>query len=219
MNQQVGGTWTEDFRHVAKSYYNGNRPAVPDDCPTLLAKLMAAGWAAKQEDRPKSSYLLRLADELQADDWLAPPQQQQSYDDWLAALGMQDKKDDLYEYDIREGQEPPPLQKLKDMLKEEEDFKDMIEDVFEDDDDAQAIFKAAVVTLSELQPGDKPINTLDARDSLEQDPTSEELASELAESKAMMAKLNEQLVSELAESKATMAKLEARLVALEKRGR
>ena len=82
----------------------------------------------------------------------------------LVALGIQDKKGpredtkDLHAHDIRQGQEP--LDKLAEMLQDEtdegvdedgelkyEDFKDMIEDLFENDKAAQAKFRAAVAAL------------------------------------------------------------------------
>eukprot|EP01046_Picozoa_sp_COSAG06_P070153 COSAG06_NODE_19483_length_836_cov_1.118046_1_plen_211_part_01 len=58
-----GGQWTEDLRAVAKAYYHGNRPKIPDDCPLLLSKLMVACWQDNQQDRPSSSFMQKLVDD------------------------------------------------------------------------------------------------------------------------------------------------------------
>ena len=75
----------------------------------------------------------------------------QTYDGWLAANEIDDKKDELYEYDVREGHDP--LGKLVEMLREEkeeevEDLQDMIEDIFEGDEAAQGDFRSVVVALA-----------------------------------------------------------------------
>ena len=80
------------------------------------------------------------------------------YGDWLSELGLTDKKDELHEYDIREGEDP--LVKLVEMLQDEEqDFNDMLEDVLEDDDDAQGKFRRAVEALRDESPGADNYNT------------------------------------------------------------
>eukprot|EP01046_Picozoa_sp_COSAG06_P024280 COSAG06_NODE_1972_length_7938_cov_4.377216_1_plen_95_part_00 len=75
---------------------------------------------------------------------------------WLQENGFEEKKDQLDEWDVREStpgsNEPLPLEKLQAMLTEEEcdedfeDFKDMLEDLFEDDG-MQLKFRAAVEAL------------------------------------------------------------------------
>lgn len=50
----AGGQWTKDFRDIARAYYNGTRPEIPEHCPKLLSRLMEACWQDKQEHWPKS---------------------------------------------------------------------------------------------------------------------------------------------------------------------
>ena len=72
------------------------------------------------------------------------------YDTWLSSLKIVDKKQDLHDYDIREGKDP--LGKLVEMMQdEEEDFEEMVEDLFADDADGQATsrFRAEVQALTE----------------------------------------------------------------------
>eukprot|EP01046_Picozoa_sp_COSAG06_P047672 COSAG06_NODE_6977_length_2689_cov_40.568726_1_plen_682_part_00 len=148
-NEPDGGEWKEDFRTVATSYYNGNRPKIPDDCPTLLSKLMVACWQDKQQDRPSSDFMQKLVDGTT--DWLhvdaAAPEV--SFDEWLADVGVEARKDELYEYDVREGK--APLEKLVEMMtEEEEDFAEMLDDLFAGNEDTRERFRAAVVELKEL---------------------------------------------------------------------
>ena len=146
-----GGKWAEDFRGVPIAYYNGNRPTVPDDCPTLLGKLMEACWAAKQEDRPSSAYLQRLVDEIDPERWLKAPDapasdgQPASYTEFLTKLGLQDKKDDLAEY-LEDGNE------LRDLM--QMDKQDLDDDILNDDDlglddETKGSFRAAAVELKQ----------------------------------------------------------------------
>eukprot|EP01046_Picozoa_sp_COSAG06_P092946 COSAG06_NODE_39151_length_415_cov_4.715190_1_plen_134_part_10 len=87
-----------------------------------------------------------------------------TYDDWLEALEAtvgckpanytlkkpfasgQAWKGALYEWGVREGVDPPPLEELVQMLIEEredegEDLQDMLDDVLEDEEDAQEKFR------------------------------------------------------------------------------
>ena len=71
---------------------------------------------------------------------------------------MADKKEQLAEWDVKEQANPEskelgPLEKLQAMLKEEqdgqvEDFADMLEDLFEDEEEVQASFREAVEQLT-----------------------------------------------------------------------
>eukprot|EP01046_Picozoa_sp_COSAG06_P009655 COSAG06_NODE_507_length_14929_cov_109.047067_4_plen_2293_part_00 len=102
------------------------------------------------------------------------------YDIFLSELGLEYKKDALAEWDIREkadedSQEPEPLEKLQSMLKEEreaegEDFADMVEDIFsEEEKDSLSAFRAAVEQLlnDSSQPDVSPVEgTATAWDSL-----------------------------------------------------
>jgi hypothetical protein len=155
------GKPAEDMQQVAKWYFNGARPVFDglqasdrlfDSFPPLLRLLIEGCWAGKQADRLRFEEIESLLSDASLG-WLdvpeveVEPEATESYDDWLAKNGLQDKKDGLHEYDIREGEDP--LGKLVEMMQDEEDdFKDMIEDVLEDDDDAQTKFRAAVSELA-----------------------------------------------------------------------
>ena len=145
-----GGEWKEDYRAVATAYYNGNRPSIPDDCPTLLAALMVACWQDKQQDRPSSSFMARLADEdqLPVERWLEAPQplQELTYESFLAGLGMEDRKGDLADYLSKPGAELTELIQM--------DEQDLDEDILEDgdlgfDEEMKARFRAAVAELKQ----------------------------------------------------------------------
>jgi hypothetical protein len=138
------GQWTEDLRAVAKAYYNGNRPAIPADCPVLLAKLMAACWQDRQQDRPTSSYMQRLVSQLPHERWLGPPEPELTYSVFLGRLGLADKKDELADYLSDPGAE---LTELKQMAMDELDS-----DILEDgelgfDEETKERFRAAVAEL------------------------------------------------------------------------
>ena len=140
-----GGQWKEDFRAVAKAYFHGSRPEIPDDCPPLLSKLMVACWQDKQQDRPTSSFMRRLSGLLPDEQWLEPPGQELSYDEFLGQLGLADKKDELAEYLSQPGAE---LVELKQM-----DPEDLQEDILNDadldfDEDTKTRFRAAVAELN-----------------------------------------------------------------------
>eukprot|EP01046_Picozoa_sp_COSAG06_P032991 COSAG06_NODE_3336_length_5489_cov_47.109276_3_plen_456_part_00 len=151
-----GGEWKEDYRAVATAYYNGNRPSIPDDCPTLLSALMVACWQDRQDrqqDRPSSSFMARLADEdnkdwLPVERWLEAPQPQHelTYDSFLVGLGMEDKKGDLADYLSKPGAELTELVQM--------DEQDLDDDILEDvdlgfDEEMKARFRAAVAELKQ----------------------------------------------------------------------
>ena len=214
-NEPAGGTWTKDFRHVAKSYYNGNRPTVPGDCPTLLAKLMVAGWAAKQGDRPSSAYLQRLVDEIDPERWwLKPPDapagdgQPASYTVFLTKLGLQDKVKALADCGLDEGLE------LKQLT--EHDDQELDDDILNDedldlDDETKESFRAAVAELK------GQAAAAAQSQAAESDADSDAYAALEQEAGIPPARTNEELASELAETKAMLRGLETRLAALEKK--
>jgi hypothetical protein len=220
---------------IAARLAEGERPDVPADCPAALGLLMQSCWEHDIDKRPKAPMLLRVIKLIRSEGLLdaAPdqaepePETDTSYDDWLASLNIQDKKQELHDYDIREGQDP--LGTLVEMLVQEsaqgveeyEDFTDMVEgDLFEDDPDAQKEFRAAVGLLLEQDqqsPADGSATAswpallqlvgLEAEASA---PIDEQRGS------SSSARSNTELARELDECKATIAKLEARLTAVEK---
>ena len=147
---EPGGEWKEDFRLVAKAYYNGNRPVIPGDCPTLLSKLMKACWQDKQQDRRSSQSMQELIDEDKDADqntvatkWLEAPKfhTQMTYAEFLEKLSLTDRKDDLAEYLSH----PNELTELAQM-----DVDDLEEDILKDlsfDEETKGRFRAAVAEL------------------------------------------------------------------------
>jgi serine/threonine protein kinase len=143
------GQWTEDLRAIAKAYYNGNRPAIPADCPVLLSKLMAACWQDRQQDRPKSFFMQRLAyqddrgmsEEPVIARWLAPPEL--PYDAFLRKVRLADRKEELADYLGKDTE----LTELAQM--DEDDLSsDILDDVDLDfDEDTKERFRAAVSEL------------------------------------------------------------------------
>ena len=130
---------------MAKAYFHGSRPEIPDDCPPLLSKLMVACWQDKQQDRPTSAFMRRLSGLLPDEQWLEPPAQELSYDEFLGQLGLADKKDELAEYLSQPGAE---LVELKQM-----DPEDLQEDILNDqdlgfDEETKVRFRAAVAELN-----------------------------------------------------------------------
>jgi serine/threonine protein kinase len=169
-----------DVKLVPARLVNGQRPPRPANCPELLYKLMQACWVHPTNDQPgcwgvamakrpkaaellvamrtiqKTEHALELPTEATADD--VAKQAPISFDDFLSKLGMQEKKDALAEWDIKEkpteeSAELGPLEKLQGMLTEEreaegEDFADMVEEIFnEDEKDSLTAFRAAVEQL------------------------------------------------------------------------
>jgi hypothetical protein len=91
------------------------------------------------------------------------PEPELSYLEWLTSLRMEDKTEAFAEWDVGEGKDMEPRERLVEMLVEEEeqegeDLQDMIADVFEGDDAAQKAFRSAVellrssLAVSELEP-------------------------------------------------------------------
>ena len=150
------GNPVKNMKQVAIWYFNGERPVFDDlqasdrlfdSFPPLLRLLIEGCWAGKQADRLRFEEIESLLTNASLG-WLVMPEAKPvvSFDDWVATNGLEEKKDELHEYDVRGGEDP--LGKLVEMMQgEEKDFKDMIEDVFEDDEDAQASFRAAVSEL------------------------------------------------------------------------
>jgi hypothetical protein len=150
---EPGGEWKEDFRLVAKAYYNGNRPVIPGDCPTLLSKLMKACWQDKQQDRPTAESMKQYAEadeETVATKWLEAAQfhTRMTYAEFLEKLSLTDRKDDLAEYLSH----PNELTELAQM-----DVDDLEEDILKDlsfDEETKERFHAAVAELaSKLKKG------------------------------------------------------------------
>jgi hypothetical protein len=153
---------TANVELVAARIANGQRPSAPEGCPALLFKVMQACCVRKMSARPTAPRLLDAMKALRASagalDAPEPEPEPEaadspSFDDWLRSLDIQDKKDELAEWDIREDE--GPLGKLAEMLREEveeevEDLQDMLVDLFgQEDEDAQRTFRAAVQKLSE----------------------------------------------------------------------
>merc|ERR1711939_62839 len=139
----------EDMKTVAGWYFHGKRPQFEGSFPPLLRLLIEGCWADSQSDRLRFEDIEALLKNGEID-WLAVPPavEPETYDGWLERVGVEDKKDELYEYDVREGK--GPLEKLVELLtEEEEDFVDMLEDLFADDEEMQATFRQAVEQLTE----------------------------------------------------------------------
>jgi serine/threonine protein kinase len=154
----------EDMKTVATWYFNGKRPQFEASFPPLLRLLIEGCWGDKQSDRLRFSEIEAL---LKNDkiDWLAAPpaDETETYQHWLERVGVAGKTDKLAEWDVKEqanseSKELGPLEKLQAMLKEEqddevEDFAEMLEDVFEDEEEVQASFRAEVEKLVEASSG------------------------------------------------------------------
>ena len=143
----------EDMKMVATWYFNGKRPQFEASFPPLLRLLIEGCWADSQSDRLRFVDIEALLKNAEID-WLAVPPavEVETYDGWLERVGVADHKDELYEYDVREGK--GPLEKLVELLtEEEEDFADMLEDLFEDEEEMQAMFRAEVEKLVEASSG------------------------------------------------------------------
>jgi serine/threonine protein kinase len=158
---------------IAKQLADGWRPERPENCPNHMWLLMQACWThdnVKGKDARPQAYPLSLVIKLirarRTLERYIPAQEvvhdtsyssstslassNDLYDTWLSSLKIVDKKQDLHDYDIREGKDP--LGKLVEMMQdEEEDFEEMVEDLFADDADGQATsrFRAEVQALTE----------------------------------------------------------------------
>eukprot|EP01046_Picozoa_sp_COSAG06_P036570 COSAG06_NODE_4045_length_4634_cov_7.279603_1_plen_714_part_00 len=182
MNDPKTGGRVQNLKTVARWMLNGERPQLYAAWPLPLRLLIKACWTELPDDRIDFQVIVpalealctapkgRVLDTDLSAGALAAPQQ--SYCDWLGTLGLQDKKDELAEWDVREGEvEAGPLEKLQVMLQEErddevEDFKDMLEDVFEGDEEAQAQFRQAVEQLKTTTAVEEQLETTDLVDEL-----------------------------------------------------
>jgi hypothetical protein len=102
---------TTNVELVAARIANGQRPsAPPEGCPVLLFKVMQACWVRKMSARPTAPWLLDAMKALRASAGALdgpepepepePADASPSYDDWLRSLDMQEKKDELAEWDV-----------------------------------------------------------------------------------------------------------------------
>jgi hypothetical protein len=135
-------------RRICRQSRDGKRPQFEASFPPLLRLLIEGCWSEKQSERLRFDEILALLTDPNLD-WLKPPQVEpmESYENWLSRVGVSDKKKALHEYDVREGKDP--LGRLVEQLvEEEEDFTEMLEDLFEGDEEMQAKFTAEVVALS-----------------------------------------------------------------------
>ena len=244
----------EDMKTVARWYYNGKRPQFKDSFPPLLRLLIEGCWADSQSDRLRFEDIETLLKRGDIDWLAAAPEPEaaaaapnESYDAWLERVGVVHKKDELAEWDVREqtdaeSSELGPLEKLQAMLKEEqddevEDFAEMLGELFEDDDDAQVLFRAEVEKLVQASSGSEvggghasfqavvhQITASHAFAQVTQCATAKEklLAmlpkSELAQKDEQLAEAHEQLAEaheQLAEKDAALARLQARLDSME----
>ena len=153
----IEGAVTKNMQTIAKWYFNSERPVFDDlqasdrlfdSFPPLLRLLIEGCCASEQANRLRFGEIESLLMNSPIG-WLDMPEAKphESYDDWLTNLGLEDKKDELHEYDIREGE--GPLGKLVEIMQDEEvDFTDMLEDALEDDEEAQAKFCVTVEQLA-----------------------------------------------------------------------
>lgn len=106
------------------------RPAMPTEVefPVVMDKLICACWEADMRIRPTFLQIEQCLQRMES----CRLHEATSFDDWLKDLAIQDKKQQLHDYDIidiRDGQDP--LRKLVEMYTEEpEDFEDMVKDLF-----------------------------------------------------------------------------------------
>jgi hypothetical protein len=127
-------------------YYEGRRPEIPVDCPTVLSELMVKCWEDKQQDRPTAESMKQYAEadeETVATKWLEAAQfhTQMTYAEFLEKLSLTDRKDDLAEYLAH----PNELTELAQM-----DAADLEEDILKDlsfDEETKGRFRAAVAEL------------------------------------------------------------------------
>jgi hypothetical protein len=170
--EDAQGNKSTDVELVARRFAeDGERPAIrAGDCPVVLEELIRACWVGDVQMRPTFAQMKQC---LPLDDWAAdggsaaaaepepasesaPAPEAGPFGVWLAALGIEDKKGELDEWDVKEDKDP--LGKLVEMLKEEagdgsEDLQEMVEDLFDGDEAMQGKFRSAVVKLAEPEQG------------------------------------------------------------------
>jgi serine/threonine protein kinase len=226
------GKPAEDMKTLARWYFNGKRPQFKDSFPPLLRLLIEGCWADRQSDRLRFVDIEALLKNGEIDWLAAAPEPEAAYDEWLERVGVKHKRDELYEYDVREGK--GPLEKLVELLtEEEEDFAEMLEDLFRDDAETQAMFRAEVQKLVEASSGSEisgghasfkaavhAVLAISAFAEVAQDATAKQklLAllpkSELAQKDEQLAQKDKQLAQkdkQLAEQVAALARLQAQL--------
>ena len=170
--EDAQGNKSTDVELVARRFAeDGERPAIrAGECPVVLEELIRACWVGDVQMRPTFAQMKQC---LPLDDWAAdggsavaaepepasesaPAAEAGPFSGWLAALGIEDKKAELDEWDVKEDKDP--LGKLVEMLKEEaedasDDLQEMVEDLFDGDEAMQGKFRAAVVRLAEPEQG------------------------------------------------------------------
>eukprot|EP01046_Picozoa_sp_COSAG06_P007209 COSAG06_NODE_349_length_16992_cov_9.318712_15_plen_879_part_00 len=181
---QTGKEETPNIWLVPQRVAKGERAVFPTDlyCPQQWKLMMETSWCQFPADRPTFSDICsvlgtidpsvlvgeeeqfkaenaRLTAEREAKATAADAAKANAYANWLAEHGFEHKKDTLGEWDVREpaagSVEPPPLEKLQQMLaddendKDYEDFQEMLEDVFEEDEEEEerTKFRQAVAAL------------------------------------------------------------------------
>ena len=204
----------EDMQTIARWYYHGNRPQFADDFPPILRLLIEGCWADKQFDRLCFSEIVALLQD-ETIGWLhvaeaATPEE--TYTAWLTRMGVADKKEELHEYDVREGEDP--LGKLVEQMTEEaEDFAEMLGDLFTDDSEMQATFTAAVEVLCRASPSNPDASVAEerqhitARQELLAKLPARSLEEQLEQKSAQLAEAEVQLLN----SKEEIAQLRAQL--------
>eukprot|EP01046_Picozoa_sp_COSAG06_P036648 COSAG06_NODE_4061_length_4614_cov_54.126247_2_plen_213_part_01 len=155
----------------ARMAEKNERPPRSKDCPEVLYILMQSCWVYSIEKRPAAGEVLLAMQKMnRIEGAMQPPAEtaddasgdtepeSMSYATFLKRHGIEDKREALADWDVKEkasdstSGEAGPLEKLQVMLQEEEDdevedFADMIEELFEGDDEAQTQFRQAVEQL------------------------------------------------------------------------
>jgi hypothetical protein len=140
----------------------GQRPQVREEwscgpAPEPWSKLCSACWQKEVTTRPTFPQIKEVLQRMKDMDgagwsYVPAPEPELSYLEWLTSLGMEGKIEAFAEWDVGEGKDMEPRERLVEMLVEEEeqegeDLQDMIADVFEGDDAAQKAFRSAVELL------------------------------------------------------------------------
>eukprot|EP01046_Picozoa_sp_COSAG06_P017243 COSAG06_NODE_1163_length_10454_cov_16.507677_11_plen_501_part_00 len=173
------GKKSVDVRLVpARMAEENERPPRSNDCPEVMYSLMQSCWVGSIEKRPAAAEVLLAMQKMNLiEGAMQPPAEtaddasgdtepeSMSYATFLKRHSVEDKREALAEWDVKEksktSEEAGPLEKLQVMLQEEEDdevedFADMLEEIFDGDDEAQMQFRQAVEQLrdSSLQAAD-----------------------------------------------------------------